>query len=215
MNPYSRSEWLIPSGLIALGFLPLLGGVMVLLELTGAAEATGADPRFLDAPLPIVVHIISSTFYLLLGAFQFSPGFRRRNPTWHRTAGLILIPCALMSALSAMWMAWYYPPLFGEGVTIRYIRLLVGAAVILFLCLGFHAIRRGEVQQHRAWMMRTYALIIAAGTQPLTLAIALTLMASDEAGYMLGLSAGWLVNLAIAEWLIRRKETPGIQPAPA
>jgi uncharacterized membrane protein len=173
--------------------------------LMSSSEDTGVDPRFFTAPLPIVIHIVSSAIYIILGAFQFSPGLRRARLHWHRVAGRLLLPCGIVSALSAMWMAIYYAPLFGAGITIMYIRLVVSAAVILFLCLGFVAIRRREIQQHRAWMIRAYALIVAAGTQPLTLAISLTLLGSDELGYMSGLSAGWLINMIIAEWLIRRK----------
>jgi hypothetical protein len=125
MNRYSKADWLIPSGLIALGFLPLLGGAIVLVELMSSSEDTGVDPRFFTAPLPIVIHIVSSAIYIILGAFQFSPGLRRARLHWHRVAGRLLLPCGIVSALSAMWMAIYYAPLFGAGITIMYIRLVV------------------------------------------------------------------------------------------
>ena len=36
------------------------------------------------------------------------------------------------------------------------------------IVLGYAAIRRGDVIQHRAWMMRGYAIGLGAGTQVLT-----------------------------------------------
>lgn len=45
---------------------------------------------------------------------------------------------------------------------------LVGSAKGASTALGFRAIRRGDIVAHRAWMIRAYALAVAAGTQPLT-----------------------------------------------
>jgi hypothetical protein len=77
------------------------------------------------------------------------------------------------------------------------------AAAIL---VAFAAIRRGDVARHRAWMMRGYAIGIAAGTQAV---LALPLV--PVAGMLTGLpravllGAGWVVNLLVAEWIIRRR----------
>ena len=110
-------------------------------------------------------------------------------------------------------MAVTYPPVFGDGLTLTYVRLLVGGAIMLFIGLGFAAIRRREFLDHRAWMMRAYALAIAAGTQPLTLGIMfLVYGAVGDMEYTLGMTAGWLLNLAVAEWLIRRRKNPEISP---
>ena len=77
------------------------------------------------------------------------------------------------------------------------------SAVLLFT--GYTFIRSRNVAAHRAWMMRAYALAIAAGTQPITLAPMLAFpKLYGELGYTLGLAAGWLLNLLVAEWLIRR-----------
>ncbi|MDF2092222.1 DUF2306 domain-containing protein [Knoellia sp. 3-2P3] len=40
--------------------------------------------------------------------------------------------------------------------------------VLVVAALGVAAIRRGDVATHRAWMMRAYAIALAAGTQALT-----------------------------------------------
>lgn len=38
----------------------------------------------------------------------------------------------------------------------------------LFILLGLFAIRRRDIARHRAWLIRSYAIEIAAGTQVLT-----------------------------------------------
>ena len=61
--------WLLPAGLLVLGAIPLAAG----------AEATGGNARFLASPAP-VLHILAAAVYIVLGAFQFAPAFRRRCP---------------------------------------------------------------------------------------------------------------------------------------
>jgi uncharacterized membrane protein len=198
------SDWLIPAGLLFLSIAPLLGGVVRLNELaTGAVTVSNA--RFFAAPIPIVVHALSSLLYFMLGAFQFSPAVRNNHPRWHRSAGRVLIPSGILCAATGVWMAQLYPPFIGDGTALRWIRTVVGVAMIACIASGWFAIQRRKFDEHRAWMMRAYALAIAAGTQAFTLIpFGLIPAARTELGYTLGLAAGWAMNLTIAEYLIRR-----------
>ncbi len=195
----------VPAGLLFLGLLPLLGGVVRFTELVGGAAITPNNARFFADPVPVVLHVLSSCLYFILGAFQFSARIRSRRPEWHRAAGRVLIPAGLVCAATGMWMAVFYPPVFGDGVELTAIRLVVGSAMCVFLGLGLAAIRRSAFVEHRAWMMRAYALGIAAGTQPLTLGVVFLIFgAFNDATYTLAMAAGWLLNVAAAEWVIRR-----------
>src|SRR5687767_2662158 len=147
-----QSGWLIPAGLILLSILPLAGGTLRMVDLVVGDPAPGTL-RFFESPSPIVVHVISSLTYFILGAFQFAPSFRRNKPAWHRKAGYVLIPSGLACALSGAWMAWFYPPIFGTGTAVAIIRIVVAASVAAFICLGFVAIRKRNIAAHRAWMM--------------------------------------------------------------
>ena len=211
MNPPAKSEWLIPAGLIALSFIPIVAGTFRVVGLGSGVEITADNARFFAAPLPVVMHIISTVIYCVLGAFQFSPSFRRRKPNWHRVAGRILIPCGLVVALSGLWMTQFYPlanypPVNFDGPVLYAIRLLVGSAMALCLCLGFAAIRKRDISHHRAWMMRSYALGLGAGTQVFThLPMFLFPSIQGELARTLCMGAGWAINLAVAEWLISRE----------
>jgi hypothetical protein len=48
-----------------------------------------ANPRITVSPAPVVVHITSAVADETLGTFQFSSGFRRRRPGWHRASGRV------------------------------------------------------------------------------------------------------------------------------
>jgi len=154
-----------------------------------------------------VVHIVSASVYALLGAFQFANGFRRRWPGWHRVAGRLLVVCGLLVGLSALWMTLFYPWPAGDGALLYALRLLFGSAMVMSIVLGFTTIRRGAVNGHRAWMMRSYALGLGAGTQVLTLAAG-ELIAGPPSVFSQALLMGtaWVINLAVAEWAIRKRQ---------
>ena len=204
----ARGEWLVPTLLIMLSAVPVAAGTVRLVHLAGGAEITPDNARFFAAPLPVVLHIISVTLYCVLGAFQFAPDFRRRKPNWHRAAGRILVPCGLIAAISGLWMTQFYPPVDGDGPILYGMRLLVGSAMVLFICLGLAAILRRDIPRHRAWMMRGYALGLGAGTQALThLPWFLFPAIQGEVTRALSMGAGWAINVVVAEWIIRGRPT--------
>jgi uncharacterized membrane protein len=206
MASSAKSDWLIPAGLLALSFIPVVAGVVRMTQLTGGAEITPESARFFASPLPVVLHIISVAIYSVLGAFQFSPGFRRRKPSWHRMAGRILVPSGLVAALTGLWMTLFYPWPEFDGPYLYAMRLLVGSAMVLFLYLGYAAVRRRDIPNHRVWMIRAYALAIGAGTQVFThLPVILFPSIKGELVRTLFMGAGWAINIAVAEWLIARE----------
>ncbi|WP_202805068.1 DUF2306 domain-containing protein, partial [Arthrobacter sp. TB 26] len=102
------------------------------------------------SPVAVVVHIISAILYAVLGAFQFSAGFRRRRPGWHRSAGRVLVVLGLAVALSALWMTLFYPRQPGTGALVYVFRLAFGSGMAAAIILGVAAIRHGDVTRHRA-----------------------------------------------------------------
>jgi uncharacterized membrane protein len=209
------ATWLVPA-LLVLSAIPLAFGAVRLTQLAGGAEITPANARFFASPLPVVLHILSASVYALLGAFQFAPGFRRRRPGWHRAAGRLLIACGLLVGLSGLWMTLFYPGANGAGELLYALRLLFGSAMVVSIVLGFAAIRRGDVIGHRAWMMRGYAIGLGAGTQVLTLAAGAVIAGPpSELSRALLMGAGWVINLAVAEWAIRKRPACPARPASA
>ncbi len=194
----------VPAGLVALAAVPVLAGTARLAEILGGPELILTDARFAASPVPVVVHVAAAIGYALCGAFQLSPGIRRRHPGWHRRAGRLLVVLGLAVAFSALWMTLVFPRKEGSGELLFLFRLLFGAGMALGLLLGLAAIRRRDVPRHRAWMTRAYALALGAGTQALTVGFGEALLGSGVVRHDLFMGAGWVVNLAVAEWLIRR-----------
>ncbi len=206
MASRNRAEWLIPTGLILLAAVPIAAGIARLAMLGTGAPITPNNVRFIAAPTPVVLHIIAATIYCVLGAFQFAPGFRRNHLRWHRVAGRLLVVAGLVAAFAGLWMAMTYAIVPADGPLLHVFRLLAGAGMVLGLVLAYLAIRRRDVAQHRAWMARAYAIGQGAGTQALTQGPLLLIFGPpDEMSRALLMGGAWVLNLAVAEWLIRRK----------
>lgn len=199
----SRS-WPVPAALVALSAVPLTAGALRLVQLAGGPAVIPADHRFAGFPLPLVVHIVGATVFALVGPFQFVPRFRRRHPGWHRRAGRALTAAGLLVAGSALWMTLFYVPQPGTGHLLYVLRLGFGSAMAGCLVLGFTAIRRRDIAAHQAWMIRAYAIALAAGTQAFTIGIGAAVLGHGVTQTDLATGAGWLINLAVAEWAIRR-----------
>jgi len=190
--------------LLALAFIPVLGGTGRLIEVLGGPEVLPTDDRFAASPVPLVVHIVASVVYALLGTFQFSARLRRHHPGWHRRAGRLLVTLGLAVAFSGLWMTAAYPQKDGTGDILWVTRLLVSSGMGASVILGLVAIRSRNIARHQAWMTRAYALALGAGTQAFTVGFGEALFGTGVVRTDLMMAAAWAINIAIAEWVIRR-----------
>ncbi|WP_107771059.1 DUF2306 domain-containing protein [Nocardioides sediminis] len=196
--------WRLPVALVVLCLVPVTSGTLRLVQLAGGPEIMPADDRWAGWPVALVVHIVGSAVFALVGAFQFVPRIRRRHPGWHRRAGRVLAVAGLLVAGSALWLTLLYDPQPGTGVLLFVLRLVVATAMIGCLVVGVAAARRRDFTTHRAWMIRAYALAVAAGTQVFTQGFGEAIFGYGEARGDLLKAAGWVINIAVAEWAIRR-----------
>ena len=197
----SRFGWLIPTAIIALGLIPIIANVLRRAALSMGAGDTAAEPA---APLTLatVLHITAATVFVLLGAFQLSARLRRRRPAWHRVAGRVLLGVGLVAALSGLWLS-VSASAAGSSALLLAFRLLAGTGMAAAIVLGFAAIRRRDFARHRAWMIRAVAIGLGAGTQVFTLGIGEAFVGATELSVALLNGAGWAINLAVAELVIR------------
>ncbi|MBL0170121.1 MAG: DUF2306 domain-containing protein [Gemmatimonadaceae bacterium] len=201
-----RADWLVPAGLILLSVVPALAGAARLASVVGGAATTAENARFFAAPFSVVLHLLSVIPFSILGALQFSPALRRRYRGWHRTAGKYLVAFGLLAALTGLWMTQTYPWPAGDGEGLYIMRLLFGSAMAVSIVLGVDAVRRRDFTSHGEWMMRGYAIGMGAGTQVLThLPWFIFVGTPSEFPRTVLMGAGWVINLAVAEWVIQQK----------
>jgi uncharacterized membrane protein len=201
-----RASWRVPALLILLSLVPAAAGTARLAQLARGATVTAENARFFASPLPVVLHVLAVIPFSILGALQFAPAFRRRHRAWHRAAGRVLGVCGLVAALTGLWMAQFYPWPAGDGVAVYLERLVFGTAMLASIVLALDAVRRRDFAAHGAWMTRAYAIGMGAGTQVLTHLPWFILMDGKpgELPRAVMMGAGWVINVVVAEWIIRR-----------
>lgn len=195
-------RWVAYTALFLTCIVPFAGGVYIgtriLLEWDWA-------PRFaLDQVdnSPLFIHVIGAMVYYTLAAGQILPSFRLRFPRWHRAAGRVAVVAGTASALAATWLTVVHTEV--QGPILFYGRIVFGPLWAAFLLLGIHAILRHNVEAHRAWMIRAFAVSMPAST--IVFIIIPLAIVLDEISVVLEDSIQsllWVVHLAVAEVVIR------------
>ena len=203
----SKPEWLIPVGLLAISFIPIVAGALRVGQLAAGTAITPENARFVAAPIPVVLHIIGASLFSLSGAFQFSAALRQRSPQWHRVSGRVVAASGVVVALSGMWMTVMYPiPAALQGDLLFGVRLLAGAAMLMAIVLAVTAAMHRNIARHRAWMIRGYALGLGAGTQVVVLLPCMLILGTPSTLQRdVLMSLAWLINLAVAEMIIKKR----------
>jgi hypothetical protein len=99
---------------------------------------------------------------------------------------------------------------FAYGGTIS--RLGFGVLSCLWLYTGYRAykhIRAKEIELHRQWMIRNYALTFAAVTLRVWLPISSIMGIDFKAAYITIAWMCWIPNLLVAQWIISRTRSFG------
>lgn len=159
------------------------------------------DHHFSRYIVPLRLHIAGGIGALLAGPWQFSQKLRRRSLNFHRWLGRFYLIEVGLGSIAGFAMALVSE----EGLPTH---LGFGALAVLWFATGLQAyrtIRRGNIEAHRQWMIRNFALSLAA----VTLRNYLPLMLfgfhwSFRTTYITVSWLCWIPNLIVAEWLIRR-----------
>ena len=154
---------------------------------------------FTSFPIAIYSHIFLSFFALTLGPFQFSSGIREKYVSFHRISGRLYLGIGvLFGGLAGLFMAQH-----AFGGTVSQVGFSCMALVWLFTGMkAFQAIRNQDVERHREWMIRNYAVTFSAVTLRLYLGMFSGLGMEFESFYPILAWLSWIPNLMIAEWII-------------
>ena len=113
--------------------------------------------RYPDRQGWLIMHIGGGMIALLVGPGQLWLGYKNRRIEVHRKLGLVYMGAIAVSVTAAFYLATHTSLgwVFGAG--------LGGLAVawIITTGLAFVAVRRGLLQQHQEWMIRSYVVTFA------------------------------------------------------
>ena len=152
-------------------------------------------------PVSLYTHVVLSILALVMGPFQFHTSLRNKHPKIHRWTGRIyLFGGILLGGLGGLYLAQFSFAGLGS-------RLGFSTQSILLLFTGLMAyrnIRRGQIQSHREWMMRNYALIFGAVTLRIYIRIFFSMGLELPDFHAINAWLCWIPNLLFVEWLIYR-----------
>ncbi|SEN03634.1 Predicted membrane protein [Roseovarius tolerans] len=210
-----KSEWAFFGLIFVYSFIPSFGGLIRVLELAGGPQIAPMNPRALLAPTPIILHILSSFLFCVVGALQFLPSIRHQRPAAHRVIGRVIAMAGCVAALSGLWMTHFY--VFTEalqGASLYWVRIVLGTSMLALIIWAVIAIRSRNIYRHSASMVRAYAIGQGAATQTV---IGITWIIATGSEAMGPLRDGlmifaWVLNLLGAEILIRSMLRPAKRP---
>jgi uncharacterized membrane protein len=166
------------------------------------------DEHFSRYIVPLRLHIAGGIGALLAGPWQFSEKLRARRLNLHRWIGRFYLVEVGLGSIAGFAMA----VVSEEGLPTH---LGFGILAVLWFFTGLQAyrkVRRGDIRAHRQWMIRNFALTLAAVTLRNYLPLMLVALHwSFRQSYIVVSWLCWVPNLVIAERMIRR--TPRVTTA--
>lgn len=146
-------------------------------------------------------HIAGGMGAMLFGPWQFSTRLRQRFPDAHRWLGRSYLVAVVIGAVAGFAMA----RVSREGIATHLGFGLLSLAWLFTAVQAYRSILHGRVSSHRRWMIRNFALSLAAVTLRNYLPLLLFgLHWSFRASYITVAWACWVPNLIVAEWFVRR-----------
>ena len=198
--------WILLSALAIAVYAPLPYALNSLADLSSNGEPLAANYAERSAVIrtAFYLHIGFGGLTLLLSPFQFATRLRNRAPHVHRAVWRIILVSIAIGGVGGLVLAPH--SLAGPVGTVGF--GLLAVLWVAFAATAFRAIRRRDVETHRRWMIRTFALTYAAVTLRLWLFVLMAVQ-SGLAGvdpetafrraYLIVPFLAWVPNLLVAE----------------
>ncbi|HJY40289.1 MAG TPA: DUF2306 domain-containing protein [Steroidobacteraceae bacterium] len=187
--------------------LLLLGGVFaagnaVIFMLMQDFGSPDIKHRFFATALAGWAHTMGGAVAALIGPFQLITKIRTTWPQVHVWMGRTYLIAVLAGALGGL----YFAPNSTAG-TMGSIGFTTLAIFWLYSgAQAYVAIRRGNVQAHRRWMLRNYSLTFAAATLRIQLPLLIIGGLTFPVAYTMVAWSSWVPNWLAVEWWLRKRK---------
>jgi uncharacterized membrane protein len=148
------------------------------------------------------IHIFLGGIALAIGWSQFIEKFRNKYLSFHRALGKVYIISILISGTAGFYIA-----LHAEGGLIAKLGFIgLAIAWLVTTTKAYLVIRKGQINEHRNWMIRSYAVTFAAVTLRIWLPLFQHGFGMDFiSAYVIIAWLCWVPNVLWAEWYLRRR----------
>jgi uncharacterized membrane protein len=161
------------------------------------------SPPFLIAlrrvvPWAVAAHLGGGLSALALGPWQFNSRLRARTIKVHRWLGRGYVVAVVVGGIGALALA----PMSQEGLVTHVGFGLLAVLWLLSTVQAYRHIRARDQESHRRWMIRSFALTLAAVTLRVYLPLALGVGVAFHDAYQVVAWLCWVPNLVVAEWVV-------------
>ena len=186
--------------LLLLGAVFAAGYAVIVVTIDGSGDAA-LKQRMFAIPAVGYAHMLGGAIASLIGPFQFLQSMRRRHPRWHAWMGRVYLTCVAASALAGLYLS----PGSNASNTFGIAFILLALAWLYTGAKAWLTIRARDVDAHRRWMIRNYALTYSAVTlrfqMPLMIMAGMSpILAFNVVGWTC-----WVPTLIAVEWWMRRQ----------
>lgn len=154
-----RNSWLRPKYFL-FAFIGLM--LAYVLRHNESFLVNGKDPvwqHYQSFKWYLLPHAMMGACALLLGPMQFSDRLRQRFTKFHRVVGRFYVAGVLIGAPLGFYIQ-YFEERMGGTRSFSFAAFTDAALWIMTTAVAMIFILRGNVQQHRNWMTRSYAVAI-------------------------------------------------------
>ena len=198
-----RVSWVVMT-VLAL-FVAVYAGLVLFLP--------GFGPPFLNekrvnTPLALYGHLAGGLVALAIGPWQLSTRLRAGALNRHRWMGRVYVIAALIGGIGGLSLAMR--SMFGLVTHVGF-----GMLAVLWLystTMAWIRIRAGDQVAHWRWMIRSFALTLAAVALRIYVPVSSLLHIPFEDAYQVISWFCWVPNLIVAEWIILRRNPPETLP---
>jgi uncharacterized membrane protein len=183
--------------LFALG----VAGYAMTITLSTAARPEFVQSLFDQRPIVAPMHFLGGAIALAIGAFQLNTSLRRRFLNLHRWLGRVYVIAIVFGGASGLVMVTTST----GGITSH-----LGFGLLAIAWLGttlnaYRHIRQQNFKAHEEWMIRSYAVTLAAVTLRIYLPLSQIADIDFLTAYPVISWLCWVPNLLVAEWIVRSR----------
>ena len=132
----------------------------------------------------VFTHALAGLTALLIGPFQLSSRFRERHLNVHRVMGRVYLSSVVIGAVMGMYVSSIHQKDLQD-------RLWVFSLALTWLVTGamaFAAVRNGNIEVHRQWIIRNYAFT--------SVFVTVRVLNAFPIPETYGLAVGWILLVA-------------------
>jgi hypothetical protein len=156
---------------------------------------------FAERPIIAVSHFMCGAISLVAGAFQLNTRLRTGFIRAHRWLGRLYLLAVGVGGTAGFTMA--LQSLGGPAAHAGF--GLLAIAWLASTLIAYRYILQRDFGAHRSWVIRSYALTLAAVTLRLYIPLSQIAGIPFEAAYPVIAWLCWVPNLAVAEWFVRSR----------